>query len=176
MMIIYGFLRLKELQDSGLSFGTALALVSGIGLLATAGRFMNMAVIVELSDSHVCIRSGFSVFLAKPIIIPLEYIHTIKVVGPKNFLGNDFKPTSLGLAYKWPQRKMLYAAKDISLSALPDARALILCLAERTGATLKINQGKLSDTTVSLEELIELLQLPSGDVNKSAQSLDEEQT
>lgn len=154
--------------------GIALSIVLGLTLLAVATLNISAAVTVELSDTQISIRSGFAVFRTKPKRIPLKHIHTIHILGMVDTLRGGLQFGGLHIAFKWPSRKMLYAEAQIPLQATPNALELIQLLAERTEAKFKVNNGAMSQTTVSHNELLEMLGLSSKETTElDKQSSDE---
>lgn len=146
-----------QLTHEGLSLFYSAAIVIILGAGGIAVRVMHNAVTVTIDENAVRIRNGFRLLAAKPQSIPLEYIHTIRILALPQKYSSPFRPGLVTLVHRWPAKKMLHAATAFSVAAIPDRAELLLELAERTGATIRIHTGGMADETITAEELRERL-------------------
>lgn len=146
-----------QLNREGLSLFYSASIVIIVGSAGIAVRVVHNAVAVTIDEKTVHIRNGFRLLGTRPQSIPLEYIHTIRILALPQKYSSPFRPGLVTLVHRWPARKMLHAATAFSVAAIPDGAELLLELAERTGATIKIHTGAIADETITAEELRERL-------------------
>lgn len=150
-----------RLNQEGLSLLHSTIIVAVVTIILLAVKTVNSAVIATLSETHFAFRNGFRLFSTKEVRIPLQRIHTLHIVRIPQKNRNVFKPGILTIIYRWPERKMVYATATFSVAAIPNGIDLILELARRTGAKIKVNAGETTDQNISIEEFRERLGLPA---------------
>lgn len=170
LMVLYGALRVLWFESMGLSLLTAILLASGIGLLATAGRFLNRTAIVSITEQTLSFRSGMGVFSTVPKTIPLEHIHTVRIVGANSMVDGKLHPSAMVVVYKAPARKMLHAEALIPLAGIPDGLELVHELVERTGAKVRVFHNDLDVEEIPREELPKRLGLKNVSTSGTAGS------
>lgn len=142
-----------ELLEGGLSLLYAISIVASISFATLAIWIMNDSVIVTLEDDRISFLNGFRLLGAKPRSIPLDRIHTIEVLmGQKKGVAKS-APGTITLTYRWPERRMVHATATISVASIPDGVGMILEIARRTGAKIKLHTGSMNNPEISLEEL-----------------------
>lgn len=150
------FVHWMQMQYEGMPMLTSALIIVAIAGIGISIRILNNSAILTLSDTHLSVGNGFRLFGAKPKSIPLRHIHTLHIsqiyINTENLNTGQFT-----VIYRWPQRKMIYATATFSIAAIPDGKKLIFDLVSRTGATIKLNTGKMADRIITPEELREQL-------------------
>lgn len=146
-----------QLTHEGISLFYSASIVIILGAGGIGLRVLHNAVAVTIDEKTVRIRNGVRLLAAKPQSIPLEYIHTIRILAGLEKYSFPLRPGLVTLVYRWPAKRMLHAATVFSVAAIPNGAELLLELAERTGATIKVHTGAMTDETITAEELRERL-------------------
>ncbi len=149
-------------EDLELTLSTLLVpIITVSGLIV--GRLHGNAVDLLLTPDMLHVGRGLGLLQKRGRRIPLQNIHTVVLVGAHGRTG--FKPTTMYLAFKWPERKMLYAEASVSLAALPDLLAFLREFFDRVDDLRKISwNGKI----LTREELASLLGAPDSPLSASS--------
>lgn len=156
--LLVGFTQWARMQHEGISLLASTIVIAALGAVALIRPVINNAVIVTLSDTVLSVRHGFRLFGTKPQSIPLKHIHTIQMTEIGRKSAEKLRTGQLTLIYRHPAKKMVHATTTFSIASIPDGPELLMELAKRTGATIKLHTGGMADKIITAEELQRLLE------------------
>ena len=164
-----------DVSDSHIPLMYRLLMIAGLGLFSIAGAVIREAVDLRLTSEYLFVRQGLGLLRAKPRKVKLQNIHTISLTSQPE-PREQITPFRIHLAYRWPERKMVYAEISFLLKSIPDSNQFIRALLDRTDTTIKLysntTMGEFSTHTA--EELKGILEeqrepaLPSSPVGVSS--------